>query len=123
MRFKDANDIQSIKKVKTKGIHPALVEERKRCDFNQEQIAEVAWGSKLNLQQFRVIRDLLANDPILQNTFHFNDYERDEQMEDGMRKLNRIAKIGKLEVPIDYKTAIVYSGVLNGNVSCPFIFV
>jgi len=34
-------------------------------------------------------------------------------MEEGMRKLNRLAKF-KLEVPIDYKTALLYTGALNG---------
>ena len=78
MQYVPANSLLKKKQIPTEGIHPNLVEERLKCDFPQEQLAEVAWGSKQNLFLFRKIRDTLAKDPILQNQISWQDLERDE---------------------------------------------
>jgi len=115
MQFIPAKSLVKKREVPTKGINPTLDEERQRCNFDQEQVAEIMWGSKQSLTQFRKIRDLMAKDPILQNTVAWNDLERDEQMEDGYRKLNRKMKISK--IPTDYKNSSLWSLTQNGGTS------
>ena len=89
MQFQTSSAFEK-KKVKTEGIHKNLVEERIKCDFNQEQMAHIIWGSKERYDEFVKIRDVFANDPILRNDPSYFDLERTEQFEDGFKKINRL---------------------------------
>lgn len=64
MQYQQASSFNS-KKLKTKGVHPRLVEERQRCNFNQDQMCQVAHMKKEIMQNFKILRDFVANDPIL----------------------------------------------------------
>jgi len=78
-------------------------------------MAQVAWGSKDKLEMFRKIQSVCASDPILKNKMSYADFERDEQQEDGFRKLNRLVQVAP--VPIDYLSTAYYQVCLMGGVS------
>lgn len=49
MQFRNSSDFEK-KVVKTEGVHPNLVDERTKCDFNQDQMALVLFGGKERLE-------------------------------------------------------------------------
>jgi hypothetical protein len=79
-------------------------------------MAEIAWGNREGLQNFRAVRETCANDPIIKNMFDWYDMEREDQIENGLKVLHRLKQL-KLAVPINYKTSLFYTNVLNGGVS------
>jgi len=62
---------------------------------------------------YRTIRDTMANDPVLANTLSWNDMERDEQIEDGYKKLNRRMKVSPILT--DYKNVSTFSLCQSGG--------
>lgn len=114
MQYQEAKTLNN-KKQKTKGVHPRLVAERKQCNFNQDQMCQVAHMKKHIMENFKVLRDWCAKDPIMQNELSYFDNEREEMSEQGFKKLNRIMK--NCPIPIDYKNVGQLVFLVNGSVS------
>ena len=89
---------------------PDLLEERVSLSFNQQQLAEIIWGGKDQLQRHRNISDLHANDPVLKNTHHYYDMTREEKMETAYAKTARLLTV--LPEDMSYTNAM-YLSMLN----------
>lgn len=64
--------------IKRKIVNPDLIEERAKCNFNQQELAEFVAG-KDNLDEMRIIKEEILKDPNLQTGLSFYKMTREEQ--------------------------------------------
>ena len=65
-----------------------LLEERKKCNFDQEEFFNLILTKK-HVDYFKRSIEIMESDPILKNTHKYYDMTREEQMVLGMQKVKR----------------------------------
>ncbi len=91
-------------------VNPDLLSERATLNFDQEQLAELIWGSKEAVERHRRLSEFLNNDPILKNTHHYYDMTREEKIEYAYAKTARM--VTTLPEQVTYKN-IMYLTMLT----------
>lgn len=81
--------------IKEKRVSPDLLEERAKCNFNQEELTEIIYGGKELRDEYLSWHKDMEKDPILQNNEKFYEMTREEMMENQMRKIKRLYELNR----------------------------
>ena len=65
-----------------------LLEERKKCNFDQEEFWNLIWTKK-HVDYYKKTIKMMESDPILMNSHKYYDMTRQEQMVNSMEKIKR----------------------------------
>ena len=83
--------------IKNKIVASDLEEERKKCNFDQKELATLLWGGKQDYTRVKDIWGDLQSDKGLQATEKWYDMTREEMMEDCLRRLRRYYDLHRMK--------------------------
>ncbi len=72
--------------IKEKKVHPDLLEERAKLDFDQDEMTRILLSDTYHLH--KAYSKAVADRPELQSTFEFYEMSREQQMEVLMKRMN-----------------------------------
>ena len=70
--------LSKLGSVKRGIVAPDLIEERAKCDFDQDELREFLAGGDVSLAAQKEIYDMFGGDPELRNYLAFNDLNQEE---------------------------------------------
>ena len=76
--------------IKNKIVASDLEEERKNCNFDQKELAQLVWGGKERYERVKTISADFENDDVLRGTEKWYDFSREEQQENALLRFRRL---------------------------------
>jgi len=77
--------------IKNQIVHPDLKAEREKASFDTEELKTFLMGGKARRQEMQELKQLFQSDPKLASTHKWFDMTREEQMEFGYKRAERLA--------------------------------